>query len=227
MNNRMRHFLGLPEKRAHKDSEWEIAVLRTGEYYIRTPYRLSQSEKITNFNKFTKYTSSWSNIRVNIISSINKLYEHSYVYMRLHTYTPDNILALNTACRYEETTIKDKNMHLFYLPNCHDERVWKMFFEARIAKQEGKILFSLKHQPDNWKEIVECYYKIIEDTFNLHKSISVFKEDLEQCCLLCYSIMDDDSLIIAKTDLSEADILSVLGNIACDESLELIITRQK
>jgi hypothetical protein len=111
------------------------------------------------------------------------------------------------------------------IDDCQEQRAWEMILDAGTAMHEGKILFTLKNKPSNWKVIMDAYYKIVVDTFYLRKPISDFQKELDQCYLLCYSILDDSALIVAKTELSENGFLSILENIANEEHLQLVINK--
>lgn len=228
MLKRLKDFVGLPPKETHRDKGWEI-VLSDGHYLIKMPWPwwIEQTKGIPKNRKGNTDFTKWTNTRVKIISDIVQHYENPHTYLRLHTYeVPDNLLTLGHRYSIEIRTIKKKKEFLILIPECNERLVWKASFDSGTAWHEGKILFTLKHQPENWKEEIDNYYRIVDDTFNLRKPISEFSQELQQCNLLCYAMLDNATLIIAKTDLSETVILSILEEAAHQEDLELVIKRQ-
>lgn len=223
MGDNVRGLLGLPPSGGSHGAEWEVLILGDGTLLVKMPWRmLRPSSRRTSEEALP----AWADVKVRIVSAIWERCTDPHTYVRLSTVrVPTSLLALAGECRMEMHKSKRRGESVVLIPNCQDKRVWKVMFEALTVEHEGKILFILNREPEDWRTLVERYHQIVSDTWRLRRRISDFDDELKECCLLSYSVMDDAALVIAKTELSEETVASILRAIAQEERLDLTITR--
>ncbi len=214
------------KEKTNIQQKWQITISPNKEYIIRMPYRLYKNKSNKTINEKAENLSIWANIQTKIVSGIQQFFDNPHTYMRLYTYYfPKKLLSLNDKCQIKTIPTKDKGTYLCFIPDCQNKDVWKEFFETGTGWHGGMSLYTFNYRLDNWEETIPSIYGIVENLIKLHP-ISEFKDQLEQCSLLCYSVEAIELLVIAKTTLSESNIFSVLTKIANEEGLQLYIDRK-
>jgi hypothetical protein len=228
------------EKRNHKErgrqkkeQEWKVIVYdwEYGKgYHLHVPYWLAHKKMVPQpVNARRKDDDSftiWANMETRIFSRIQQHWPESHTYLRLYTYyVPDDLIAKLKKGQIEKIDTKDKHTHLLLIPDCQDQRVWEAFFEVGTNWDGGRTIFLLDYKPRNWREIITHLFEIFQKLYKTPGGrFPGVQRELTRCHLWCFSV--DADLLIAKVDLPESTVLSILERVASEEGLELVIDRE-
>jgi hypothetical protein len=203
--------------------EWKVSILNNEHYQIKAPYWIDRRHIQTSGDEENQCLVDWANIELKFLSSIHQQIPKPHSYMRLFTYyLPKNIMNLSTKIQIETISIKEEKAYLFLIPDCQENFVWETFLKTGTALDMHKMMFTLDYQPEDWREVLGNIFEIAEKDYKL-KPIEENKNELSGCRFLCYWV--DGNPVIAKSDLSEKAILSILEDIALEKNLELVVER--
>jgi hypothetical protein len=190
----------------NQKQNWDIFV--NDEILLWIPDNLEKSE-------------TWSRILTKSIHGIRKNWRHSYVYIRLNTYTMNNdIETVLKPYQYIKTPGSKKNECIYLIPDCSDENVWAKVFQTGVIEDYARTFYILGMKPIHWQDTIDNLFKITQ-SLSKYEIYKEFEKELIDCLCLCYSI--DENLVISRVNLTQNLVFSVLEKIAESEGLRIKI----
>ncbi len=161
----------------------------------------------------------WGRMQARMISEFRRCWGDARVYIRLETPIGDHFVDILRPCEYAMVTDRG-NYTIFTLRECDDECLWTSILASAPLVPRAKSVFILDRSPADWQSTVA---RLFDATQSLEKGPpnDRIAEELEMCHCVCLSM--DWDLLIAKIDLPDATVLSILGDVARDEGLELVL----
>ena len=121
-----------------------------------------------------------------------------------------------------KTGTTEENDQIFMVPDCEEQFVLEDILSGCAHGLFGRCIFILDNKPENWKETIERLFEITEKLVD-GQPAAEFESELSSCHLLCFSA--DEELAIAKVDLPESTVFSIIEDIARENDLNLVIKR--
>ena len=210
----LQYFKDLKKKRRkekiRREKQWNINT-DSRAFWLTHPQRY----------RLVELWGKWADMQTRVLAQIQQHWPEVHTYIRLHTYWSDIYTDILEPVAYETIIpIKKskKNEQIILIPDCQDHRIWKTVLTNAALNPLDRCMFMLEHNPLNWQEVVNRLYEI---SYNLldGEQFSAYKDELALCHCICYSV--DEDLVFGKVDLPETTVLSILGNVAEEEGLEL------
>lgn len=188
-----------------REKEWHVMRMGDRAYFLAIPRRYDRDESFD----------TWINMETEIYSRIQRHWPDSHTYIRLLTYHVPYRIITGLADRIPTA---DEREYLYIIPDCQDKTVWTSFFSTS-AFDTGRMIFTVDTQPLVYGDVVQRMVGVVQNSYH-GKSIVEFTNELSSCRCLAYSI--DSDLVLAKVDLADNDIVSVLCSLAEEYNLELV-----
>jgi len=196
------------EEKRRKEQEWRVQI--TNNYWLCHPTRYRPLDK----------WEKWGEMQSMVLSHIIHRIKTPSIFWRFHTFLPEVYKDIINLCEYETIQEDKKKGHVFVLRNCWNQNVWKQILSSLGLVTKARCIFILDYNPVDWLNTVNDLFKITQKIETGHSTLE-FESELSSCRCLCYS--NDEDLIIAKVDIKEEDILSILQDVAREFSLNLVI----
>ncbi len=191
-----------------EEQEWKVSV--NGEAWLHIPNRLAHPEQ----------WATWGKIQARILSRFQEHWPHTHTYIRFHTYLPEHFKDILKPGQFETAVTTGKD-YVFLFPDCQDEYVWETILGSAGLIPYARTIFILDQKPPNWQEIIADLFDIAQSPSSGHLQN---ESRLSICHCLCYSM--DEDLVIARVDLPESTVLSILEDTARKEDLQLVLHRR-
>lgn len=199
----------------HREKQWII--------YIGSPFFwLTHPQRYRPVELWEK----WADMQMRVLHRIHQQWPEVHTYIRLHTYFHELYTGILEPIAYETITRLPKfkkHEQIILIPDCQDHRIWKTVLTYAALNPLDRCIYMLERNPSNWQEVIKSLYEITRNLSEWHDFVA-YKDELAACHCLCYS--EDEDLVIGKVDLPEIKILSIFGDIAKEEGLELVIERR-
>lgn len=200
---------------ARKMRSWEIRIYEHEYILLNIPKCMFHPDR----------WKQWGRMQAELLFRIQKHWESTYIYIRFATYSADYYTKVLSGERFEEidSEYKEKGERTFLFPDCRDQKAIEVILSSDAINDVNRTVVIMDHQPSDWREVLKRLYNVAFNLYEMH-SIKEFKDDLLGCKCLCYTI--DHDLLIAKIDLDESIVLDIATDLAQEEDLELVITRE-
>jgi hypothetical protein len=193
------------------ERKWRVSIYASN-IWLSRPLRYSNPEK----------WDTWGKIQAQVLSRFRQRWPESHIYIRLYTCIPEYFTDVLIPGHFEKIAEVRKN-HIFILPDCQDQHVLETIFTPAGHDPFARTIFVLDQKPANWKETITRLFEIAVKLSDRQPAAN-FEGELSTCRLLCYSM--DEDLVIAKVDLPENIVISILEDIARENDLDLVIERK-
>ena len=165
---------------------------------------------------------TWGKIQATALSRFQKHWLNSPVYIRFHAHSSWRGASRFTVFQIEKVGTTKEKEQIFMIPDCDDQSVWEDILSGYAHGAFARAIFVLDHKPDNWQETITRLFEITVKLSGGQPAADF--DELSDCRCLCYSM--DEDLVIAKVDLPESNVISILEDIARENDLELVIERK-
>jgi hypothetical protein len=164
---------------------------------------------------------AWGRMQTRVLSLIQQHWTDSHNYIRFNAFPPGYFGDKLLGCPYK--TITNNREEIFLLPDCQDTSVQETIFSVLGMIPFTRCLFMLDRQPANWQDVME---HLFEATKKMDKKqpVTSYAHELSMCHCLCYSA--NENLVIAKIDMPESDLTSILKTVAREKNIEVNIRRR-
>ena len=200
------------EEKQSRENEWKVTI-DLSYFWLTHPTKYWPNE----------FWDKWAKMQVKILYEIQKIIPSTHTYLRFSTFFPKQYTDIIELCQAETLTTKKRGGKILLFLDCQDQNVWEKILFGDSFTPAAKSIFMLENKPSNWQEAITELFNIVEKLNDGH-SINEYKNQLSKCHCLCY-VLDSD-LVIAKVDLPENVLLSILEDVARNEGLELTIERE-
>ena len=160
----------------------------------------------------------WGKMQTKILSCFSQQWPETHVYLWYRTLVPDWIVDHVEAMYFEHVEGSGKDEHIFIFPDCPNQHLQETILSFCPDYHFSKAVFVLDYKPENWKEAVTGLLTVAKE-LSRGRSVEDFKAELSHCHCLCYS--EDNDLVIAKVDLPENIVKSILENVFREYNFDL------
>ncbi len=161
----------------------------------------------------------WGLLQTRVLQGLMESWPHPFPYIRFCT-TQEWATHMPKPCQYVECGSDEKHFRVLLFPDCRDAEVWKSVLGVGNFFPAGRMLLVLDHNPSDWQAVVAHLHEIAARIAG-GEPAGKFAAEFAGCHCVCYS--EDEDLVIAKIDLAETALFSILEEEARKDGLELVV----